>query len=233
MESAYADTGAAAQSPDQHVHGNGLDGILGDEMSADESDDDDSNPLEDLEALGEKEEREKELADQRLREDEEGLRNARELSRQAWDDSLRTTDASMAVNGVPATHDNDAGHADATITMHPSTAPEEDQHEGNSDGTAAIAASVEHLYDALSHVPAVQDHANGLATEPTNGPANGLTHTTETQAREDPSKSPREPLLSGLEQRRSPPAHGGFHAVNEPLAHSKTAAIPQTTWRTT
>ncbi|KAK0318838.1 hypothetical protein LTR82_010260 [Friedmanniomyces endolithicus] len=52
-----------------------------------ESDDDDSNPLEDLEALGEKEEqREKELAE-RAKEDEEGLRNARELARQGGEAS--------------------------------------------------------------------------------------------------------------------------------------------------
>ncbi|KAK0862621.1 hypothetical protein LTR87_016534 [Friedmanniomyces endolithicus] len=52
-----------------------------------ESDDDDSNPLEDLEALGEKEEqREKELAE-RAKEDEEGLRNARELARQGGETS--------------------------------------------------------------------------------------------------------------------------------------------------
>ncbi|KAK3618091.1 hypothetical protein LTR56_024860 [Elasticomyces elasticus] len=47
-----------------------------------DDDDDDSNPLEDLEALGEKEEqREKDIAD-RAKEDEEGLRNARELAKQ-------------------------------------------------------------------------------------------------------------------------------------------------------
>ncbi|CAK3803970.1 hypothetical protein DOTSEDRAFT_69494 [Lecanosticta acicola] len=51
----------------------------------DESDDDDSNPLEDLEALGQKEEQENQI-----REDEEGLRNAKELARQGWEESLRS-----------------------------------------------------------------------------------------------------------------------------------------------
>ena len=61
-----------------------------------ESDDDDSNPLEDLEALGEKEEqREKELAE-RAREDEEGLRNARELARQGREASTYALEDSQA-----------------------------------------------------------------------------------------------------------------------------------------
>nr|POE85187.1 hypothetical protein CFP56_67345 [Quercus suber] len=50
-----------------------------------ESEDDDSNPLEDLEALEEKEEKEREHEN---RENEEGLRNAKELARQAWEDGL-------------------------------------------------------------------------------------------------------------------------------------------------
>lgn len=51
-----------------------------------ESEDDDSNPLEDLEALGQKEEQENQI-----REDEEGLRNAKELARQGWEESLRSS----------------------------------------------------------------------------------------------------------------------------------------------
>ncbi|KAI7526530.1 hypothetical protein KC331_g16903 [Hortaea werneckii] len=63
----------------------------------DESEDEDSNPLEDLEALGEKEEqRERELAEQ-MRVDEEGLERARELSRQG-----REAIEKAASNGTPA-----------------------------------------------------------------------------------------------------------------------------------
>lgn len=58
----------------------------------DESDDDDSNPLEDLEALGEQEEQES----QQIREDEEGLRNAKELARQGYEDSFRAASQSAA-----------------------------------------------------------------------------------------------------------------------------------------
>ncbi|KAI6913157.1 hypothetical protein KC355_g18140, partial [Hortaea werneckii] len=62
-----------------------------------ESEDEDSNPLEDLEALGEKEEqRERELAEQ-MRVDEEGLERARELSRQG-----REGVEKAASNGTPA-----------------------------------------------------------------------------------------------------------------------------------
>ncbi|KAI6810692.1 hypothetical protein KC340_g17674 [Hortaea werneckii] len=62
-----------------------------------ESEDEDSNPLEDLEALGEKEEqRERELAEQ-MRVDEEGLEKARELARQG-----REAVEKAASNGTPA-----------------------------------------------------------------------------------------------------------------------------------
>lgn len=56
----------------------------------DDSDDDDSNPLEDLEALGENAERENEAKAEREREDEEGLLKAKELSRQGWEESLKS-----------------------------------------------------------------------------------------------------------------------------------------------
>lgn len=57
----------------------------------DDEDDDESNPLGDLEALGEKEERAHEAAAERLREDEEGLKNAKELARLGWEEGMRAT----------------------------------------------------------------------------------------------------------------------------------------------
>lgn len=78
MDSDYP--ASADQNTQTNGYGNGMSD--GGDMDAEESDDDDSNPLEDLEALGERvDQREKELAE-RMREDEEGLRNAKELARQ-------------------------------------------------------------------------------------------------------------------------------------------------------
>ena len=114
MESAYSN---AAASPTIVDMPNLLNGHMeaddeaaqsdADNQRHNESDDDESNPLEDLEALGEKEERENEAAAERLREDEEGLRNARELARQGWEEGLRSHQvprvgeiASMVGNGA-------------------------------------------------------------------------------------------------------------------------------------
>ncbi|EME47562.1 hypothetical protein DOTSEDRAFT_69494 [Dothistroma septosporum NZE10] len=73
-----------------------------------DSDEDDSNPLEDLEALDAKEEQE-----MQIREDEEGLANARQLARQGWEvgqdgqagdgglASEAAQSASMAIHSLP------------------------------------------------------------------------------------------------------------------------------------
>ena len=88
----------------------------------DDSDDDDSNPLEDLEALGEKEERENEAKAEREREDEEGLLKAKELSRQGWEESLKShrqshEEASSIEDVVEKLNDN-APTLDATANNH-------------------------------------------------------------------------------------------------------------------
>lgn len=85
MESAYP---ASTYSPTHEMalvngYTNGGSEAAHSDVGDDDSEDDDSNPLEDLEALGEKEE-----AAERLREDEEGLRNAKELSRQGFAQSV-------------------------------------------------------------------------------------------------------------------------------------------------
>ncbi|KAK5128853.1 hypothetical protein LTR85_000186 [Meristemomyces frigidus] len=120
MDSAYAnDAASGAYSPvlydDPSNRMNGYANGAGEHPASDldaqyseESDDDDSNPLEDLEALGEKEEqREKELAE-RMREDEEGLAHAKELARQGCDDSIRS---SHSINHITT---DDTAAADAT-----------------------------------------------------------------------------------------------------------------------
>lgn len=74
MDATYPESGYSPSHANGYTNGNpDID---------DESDDDDSNPLEDLEALGDIEEQENQI-----REDEEGLRNARELARQGWEGS--------------------------------------------------------------------------------------------------------------------------------------------------
>ena len=88
----------------------------------DDSDDDDSNPLEDLEALGEKEERENEAKAEREREDEEGLLKAKELSRQGWEESLKShrkshEEASRVEDGAEK-RDENASRLDAAVTYH-------------------------------------------------------------------------------------------------------------------
>ena len=111
MESAYAGSAGSPTNVDVSGHTNGYinGGSDAGDHRQDESDDDDSNPLEDLEALGEKEERENEAAAERIREDEEGLRNARELARQGWEESLRTHQLSQQRQ-----HDGPNGDAGTT-----------------------------------------------------------------------------------------------------------------------
>jgi hypothetical protein len=92
MESAYSATSPG--NPDGSGRANGYtNGGSDHDEHHDDSDDDDSNPLEDLEALGEKEERENEAKAERLREDEEGLRKAKELAQaaqQGWEENLKS-----------------------------------------------------------------------------------------------------------------------------------------------
>lgn len=101
MDSAYP--GSSADSPTQGDLSR-VNGYLNGDSERDQnydSEDDDSNPLEDLEALEEKEDQE-----HQIREDEEGLRNARELARQGWEESLRSAqdsgfkDTESGVNGT-------------------------------------------------------------------------------------------------------------------------------------
>ena len=101
MESAYSGSAASPGHGDALGHANGYaNGSDAGDHHQDESDDDDSNPLEDLEALGEKEERENEAAAERMREDEEGLRKARELARQGWEESLRSHQLAQQQGGA-------------------------------------------------------------------------------------------------------------------------------------
>ncbi|KAK5166673.1 uncharacterized protein LTR77_008217 [Saxophila tyrrhenica] len=116
MESAYTATASSPTNGMALAPANGYShaGSELDDAPHDESDDDDSNPLEDLEALEEKEDRESEAAAERMREDEEdlrqarekedeeGLRQARELARQGWEESLRSHQGGQEPEGSDA-----------------------------------------------------------------------------------------------------------------------------------
>lgn len=112
----------------------------------DESDDDDSNPLEDLEALGDIEEQENQI-----REDEEGLRNARELARQGWEGS-NGKDLGLS-NGV-AEHTNSSHPPDSVIATHPDAAmtvlPDAEMA-GDRPGTGKIEEDVKSYATVPSH----------------------------------------------------------------------------------
>lgn len=98
MDTSYPESGYSPSNANGYANGNpDID---------DESDDDDSNPLEDLEALGDIEEQENQI-----REDEEGLRNARELARQGWQGSNPTEANLELTNGIaehPMAHQPDS-----------------------------------------------------------------------------------------------------------------------------
>ncbi|TKA81037.1 hypothetical protein B0A55_02491 [Friedmanniomyces simplex] len=195
----------------------------------DESDDDDSNPLEDLEALGEKEEqREKELAE-RAKEDEEGLRNARELARQGREASTyaleehQTGSATQTEEGstlgLPLPSGVDTSQASSVFLnvvqepqgpLDPSA-----RHEGATmqreepaastelDGpSGAISVSAENPMSALETSEAHEDGLDGAAeARKVSAPAAGFVPLpTHTE-----TKSPKT---------ASAPVYGGFHPVN-------------------
>ena len=200
MESAYADSAAPSISREQNAQLNGLSMAQEGDAYADESDDDDSNPLEDLEALGEAEEREKELADQRLKDDEEGLRNARELSRQGWEDGLRSGRSSEDLNGDARPRNSHDAQPTHDLT-----------HQSPS---AHVEHSVALERDVPLSTPQVHDYTNGLGPTPT--PSRG-----------EAVKMGFAPLLGEVYQQGSPPVHGAFRAVNElVVVNGDTVATP-------
>ncbi|KAK3624350.1 hypothetical protein LTR56_021068 [Elasticomyces elasticus] len=112
-----------------------------------EDDDDDSNPLEDLEALGEKEEqREKEVAD-RAKEDEEGLRNARELAKQGREASTYASiDEQHAIAEMI-----DQAAPEATTTQLASKETSHSVIDSREQDIASMPHSAVHSHPGLSH----------------------------------------------------------------------------------
>ncbi|KAH9822781.1 GAL4-like Zn(II)2Cys6 (or C6 zinc) binuclear cluster DNA-binding domain [Teratosphaeria destructans] len=172
-----------------------------------ESEDDDSNPLEDLEALGEKEDqREKELAEQQ-REDEEGLRKAKELASQGRENSLtavQASDVAVEASDVPV----EASH----VPVEASHVPVEASH------VPAEASDSTHASAANGLTPAVNLPTTNGGTSDVNvvsdssladvKPPSGI-------MAEDPANVPAEESDEAMFSRAMPLATG-FHAVNGP-----------------
>lgn len=118
-----------------------------------DSEDDDSNPLEDLEALGEKEEQENQI-----REDEEGIRNAKELARAGWEDSLRSgqQDSTEQTNG--ASRNDPERNVDEAADHRVNTAAEHVKHSQINEGASLLQSSTKQsTYDPVHAAPQGQE----------------------------------------------------------------------------
>jgi len=189
-----------------------------------ESDDDDSNPLEDLEALGEKEEqREKELAE-RAREDEEGLRSARELARQGREASTYALEEPQAGTATRAEGGDDvelltpnapdtsrAGSvilnavqeppAHVYMSAHDQTM-QQDELKGAMDVSASSTTPASNTLDVLK-----EDLSSAVDSNTPSAPSSAFVPL--------PSQSKTESLPYGtLPSNLDTPSYGGFHPVN-------------------
>lgn len=137
METAFA---AGGHSPDNAGHMNGYTNGSGDYSSQhhpDDSEDDggDDDPLEDLEALGEKAEREQEAAAEQMREDEEGLQHAKDLARQGLQENMRSAQQ-PPINeeeGQPDNRHEDMNNPEASTTPIPITNGDNEHAHDNID----------------------------------------------------------------------------------------------------
>ncbi|KAM3422952.1 hypothetical protein BST61_g434 [Cercospora zeina] len=165
-----------------------------------DSDDDDSNPLEDLEALGEKEEQENQI-----REDEEGLRNAKELARQGFEDSMR--DGQQPQHGP-----NEAGES------------------GVPNSGYAYTASVE-----VSQTVEDPRAAGDLATPPNSAQVQERPVDLPIQTHGNPQRemlwNREPPPVDPAPSMDTAASNGGFRAVNESMNHGSTIASGGTGWR--
>lgn len=166
MDSAYPPSTYSPINDTHHVNGyanGGSEVARSDAGGDDESEDDDSNPLEDLEALGEKEE-----AAERLREDEEGLRNAKELSRQGFEESVR----SSQVIGGPEVDPDAVAHTpqEPDISVFKNVPDGEEMHHVYED-TSIADSGTDDAKVAPAHVNGVEsaDIAASFTAPPLNG----------------------------------------------------------------
>jgi hypothetical protein len=187
MDAAYPNTAYSPTNDNGYGHGD----------HDEESEDDDSNPLEDLEALGEKEEQENQI-----REDEEGLRNARELARQGFEGSAEVlpTDADPSGNHI-APQESDRPNGTTDHTSHNA----QETMEGDQTNERPGSGSSSEMKDSPTDVPKRHEY------DPV--------HDGEAQ-KDDKSMQPTSDKAENLV-----PAshnHGGFHAVNEMTRNGDT-----------
>ena len=125
----------------------------------DESDDDDdSNPLEDLEALEEQ---------------EEGLRNARELSRMGWEEGIKSN---VTSNGeAQAEHPRPTTNGETAEKHQPGSpqavSPRTHQHSANATGLgaeqqASVPTTNPHRLDTANASPGAAKHVSPIAAPP-------------------------------------------------------------------
>ncbi|TKA23744.1 hypothetical protein B0A50_07025 [Salinomyces thailandicus] len=195
-----------------------------------DSDDEDSNPLEDLEALGEKEDqRERELAVQ-MEVDEEGLRQARELARQGREAAQLT-----GVNGTP-TSDLEDDSPDVVAPAAKDDGPADIEASESAASTAALDAqhqpqpTVSTNADTKPspqnlHAPSQAPDTGPTATARSSPPTTAATAEPSSSQTSEPDKAPAFiPLYAEAEAQAHAPVHGGFHAVNKPNVSSTTTA---------
>ncbi|KAF2726353.1 hypothetical protein K431DRAFT_213878 [Polychaeton citri CBS 116435] len=126
-----------------------------------ESEDDDSNPLEDLEALGAKEDDERETAAfERQRQDEEGLRNARELARMGYEEGLRDNIDDDQL-GAGAAGNFTPGHATLLTSADAKVGASTSKHVEPIHNSIAAANEIQNAYASVEQdgheLPAVGD----------------------------------------------------------------------------
>ncbi|KJX98969.1 hypothetical protein TI39_contig380g00010 [Zymoseptoria brevis] len=176
-----------------------------------ESDDDDSNPLEDLEALGEKEEQENQI-----REDEEGLRNARELARQGFEDSVRSTEA-LPADSVPSGTD---------------AASHEGDHSTHANGTSNLSDLTPQ--DAKESIEGDQIHTagSGASGKPKDSPNDVMKRHNYDPVHDGEAQSDATSQRVAIESAKTqaPSRHGGFRAVNE-VSRDGNTTVNGNGWR--
>lgn len=159
-----------------------------------DDEDDDSNPLEDLEALGEQHAEELQEAEM----DEEGLRNARELARKGWEDGVKSSQAAASLGEAPAVNGDALPASVPAAIAEPTTEARED----------AVASDVVKADSALP--PSTALEARGRSELP---PEEQLPLPTDNHALDEPIQ-PEPVEATESTTMHATPAHGGFHAVN-------------------
>ena len=160
-----------------------------------EDDDDDSNPLEDLEALGEQ--HAEELQEAEI--DEEGLRNARELAKKGWEDGMKSSQAAFGFDGVP-----DANGELAPAPMSATTAAAADEARQE----VALANGIMKTDSALPTFMRTEERGRSELPPEEQLPLPTANHALDDPVHADPMGEPEKANVQPA------PVRSGFHAVN-------------------